>query len=152
MNHDMRIELAIDRDGIWRYRGMEMSRQDIVALFYRRLRRDEAGYWIEAGGRRIPVDVVDTAYVVQAVRYSPSQDAIYLFISDGSVEMLNPLTLRIGNSNVPYCSIKNNAFEARFATPGYYQLAEHIGHDSHRDRYYIRIGGRMYHIPEAGRS
>jgi len=49
MNHSI-SDIHIDKDGLWFYRGMEMTRRDIVRLFYRHLKRDESGgYLIEIG-------------------------------------------------------------------------------------------------------
>jgi len=55
-------DIRIDTEGVWSYKGMEMSRRDIVELFYRSLRRNESGrYFIEIGRQQYPVDVEDTA-------------------------------------------------------------------------------------------
>ncbi len=144
-------EFRIDLEGTWHYRGMEVSRRDIVTLFYRNLWRDASGqYFLGAGERRYQVDVDDTAYVVRAV--SPATtgepEAIYLLLSDDSVEALAPSTLRIGKGNVPYCRVKGAAFDARFTTSGYYQLAKYIQHDPSQDKYYVSFRGEMHYIPE----
>jgi hypothetical protein len=143
-------EFRINKEGTWYYRDMEMSRRDIVTLFYQHLYRDASGgYFIGVGNQRWGVEVEETAYVVRAVRHSAPQDCFYLILSDDSLEELDPLTLRIGKNNVPYCLVRNRGFDARFSTSGYYQLAEHIRHDPVRNQYYVSVKGQAYYIPEA---
>jgi uncharacterized protein len=146
-------DIRIDQDGLWFYKGMEMSRRDIVRLFYRHLRRDEPGrYAIVIGKQRYPVDVEDTAYVVWAVYWIDSNEAmeecIQLLLSDDSIEPLNPDTLRIGKGGIPYCVVKNGGFEARFSRSSYYRLAERIQYDARRGSYFISLKKQCYHITE----
>jgi uncharacterized protein len=150
MRSDIIVDFWIDREGTWYYRGMEISRRDIVTLFYRHLRMDPSGrYFIELGRQRCRVEAEDTAYVVRAVYRDKgeAEDRINLLLSDDSVEELNPETLRIGNNNVPYCRVKNGDFDARFLTSSYYQLAEHIGHDAGLNEYFLCLNGRRHCIP-----
>jgi hypothetical protein len=144
-------DIRIDREGAWFYRGVEMSRREIVALFYRHLQQDAAGcYFIEIGRQRYRIEVEDTAYVVWAVRWVESRDeaeeCAYLLLSDGSTEKLDPATLRIGAGNVPYCKVRNRRFDARYSRSAYYQLAEHVRHDSMQNAYFIALNGRPYYI------
>ena len=152
INSCRKADFRIDSEGTWYYGEMEMTRRDIVALFYRHLLRDTSGqYFLEIGSQRCQVDVEDTAYVVWAVIRAGNGESgsrIYLFLSDDTIEELDPATLRIGKSNVPYCRVKDGGFAARFSTSSYYQLAEHISHDSACDKYYISIGGQFHYIPE----
>jgi hypothetical protein len=150
-----RSDIRIDKDGQWSYRGMEMTRRDIVGLFYRHLKRDESGgYCIEIGPQRCGVEVEDTAYVVWAVHWVEStgtaDEGAWLLLSDDSLEPLDPGTLRIGVDGVPYCRVKNRSFVARFSRSGYYQLAERIQHDSLRDAYFIVLQGTRHYL--AGHS
>jgi hypothetical protein len=145
-------DIQIDRDGVWFYRGMEMSREDIVRFFYRHLKKNNSGrYFIEIGQMHYAVDVEDTAYVVQAVRRvdtgNPAEESIQLYLSDGSIEELDPETLRISEENVPYCKIRDGSFDARFSLSSYHQLAEHIQYDSTCNVYYIHLRGKPYNIP-----
>jgi hypothetical protein len=144
----------IDKNGNWHYRGVEMSRRDIVTLFYRHLLKDDSGRcFIQIGVQRCFVEIEDTAYVVWSICRAGgsggSEQGIGLLLSDDSVEELNPATLRIGAMNVPYCVVKNGSFDARFVTSSYYQLADFISHDPQRDQYYISLKGQNYYIPVA---
>jgi hypothetical protein len=144
-------DLRIDREGLWYYRGAEMTRREIIRLFYRNLTRDESGkYFIKIGTQNYPVDVEDTAYVIWSVRYSgKSKNAgeyIDLLLSDDSTERLDPGTLTIGADNIPYCRVLNGRFEARFSKSANYALAECIRYNSQTDSYYLLLNNSSYYI------
>jgi uncharacterized protein len=149
-------EIRIDIDGLWFYRNMEMSRRDIVQLFYRRLMRDESGrYFIQMKGQSYPVEVEDTAYVVWALFWIDDRESgaecIHLLLSDDSIETLDPETLRIGRNEVPYCRVKNGSFDARFSRSSYNRLAERVRYDPQRGDYFILLRTRRYCIAEDGK-
>ncbi len=128
-----------------------MSRRDIVSLFYRHLLQDNSGrYFIQIGKQRYPVEVEDTAYVVWAISWA--EECVCLLLSDGSIEQLDPGTLRVGKDNVPYCKVKSNGFDARFSRSSYYRLAEHIRHDSLRNSFFILLNGERHYIAEIPRD
>jgi uncharacterized protein len=139
-------DIRIDAIGLWYYRGDEMIRRDIVALFQQHLQQDESGrYFIEIPPQRYPVDVEDTAFVVWAILWGEENEPL-LLLSDETIEELAPSTLRIGKENVLYCRIKNGRFDARFSRSSYYQLAEHIDYDPQRDAHFIIQKGHRYYI------
>jgi hypothetical protein len=142
-------DIRIDSDGVWFYRGMEMVRSEIIALFYQHLRQDDSGgYFIEIGPQRYPVHVEDTAFVVRSLHWAGGRNGMeecaFVLLSDNTLEKLNPETLRIGRNHIPYCRIKNQRFEARFSRASYYRLAEHLQFDSSDNSYFISINGRHY--------
>ena len=143
--------IRIDKDGVWYYRGAEMFRREIVNFFYQNLRRDESGrYLIELPNDRCYLEVEDAPFVVKSVQRSVSKTdsrlAIYLLLSDDTLEPLDPETLRIGKENVLYCTIKNRSFEARFLRASYYQMAEDIEYDEDREDFFVRLNGCRYSI------
>jgi hypothetical protein len=140
-------DIRIDSEGIWFYKDMEMSRRDIVALFYKHLVHDASGgYFIEIGFQRYPLDVEDTAYVVWSAILNDAENSIILVLSDYTAESLVPSTLRIGNECMPYCKVKDGRFDARFSRPAYYSLAERIELDPQRDAYYLQLKGHRYYL------
>jgi hypothetical protein len=147
----MTSDIRIDREGAWYYRGVEMTRRDIVRLFYKNLRQDELGsYFIEIGAQKYPVEAEDTAYVVWALywnhRGSEAEECVRLLLSDDSIEELDAGTLQIPKDNVLYCRVKSNRFDARFSTASYYRLAEHARYSPLTDSYFIWIKGKSYPI------
>ncbi len=144
-------DIRIDSEGAWSYCGEEMLRQDIITLFYRHLQQDAEGrYYIDIGKQRYPVDVEDTAYVVWSLRWvagtEEAEGCACLFLSDGSLEDLDPATLRIGDDHIPYCRIKRGRFDARFSRAAYYILAERLQHDPAGDMFFISFNGRKHYL------
>lgn len=146
-------QIRIDKEGVWYYKGAEMFRKDIVNFFYRNLRKDETGnYLIELENDRCYLEVEDTAFVVRSVRRELSEKdgqwAVYLNLSDGTDDLLDPATVRIGKENVLYCTVKGDRFEARFLRPAYYQLAGDIEYDENRDKYFFPLNGERYYLKD----
>lgn len=142
--------LRIDAEGRWFYRDMEMTRRDIVRLFYQNLIRGASGeYCIKIGPQICPVEVEDAPYVVWSIRYSGKNNTpeyIDLLLSDDRVEKLDPATLWIGRGNIPYCRILNGRFTARFSKSSYYQMAEHFSYDAREEIYCLSLNGRSYYL------
>jgi len=144
-------QIKIDKDGIWYYRGKEIVRKDIIHYFYQHLKRDEYGrYIIELEDDCCYLEVEDTPFVIKAVYGPDSQSSnekyIYVLLSDHSLEKLDLDTLCIGKENVLYCSIKDNAFVARFSRASFYQIANFIEYDAEKDKYLISLNGISYYI------
>ena len=66
---------------------------------------------------------IDKPFLVQSVEIT--QENIILTLNDFSAENLNLKTLYFLN-NIPYCSVKNNEFEARFSRPALFQISKII--------------------------
>ncbi len=140
--------IKIDKNGVWFYNGMEMTRKDIVKLFYDHLKRDESGeYIIELDDDRSVIEVKDVPYVVKAVHKKDKYMEILL--NDSTIEKLDPSTLRVGIENVLYCSVRNGKFEARFSRPAYYQIAEFIEYKNEKNSFYIPLNKRNYYINDS---
>lgn len=136
-------DIRIDAEGTWFYRGTEMTRRDIVQLFYKNLVTDGTGqYFVRLGSQIYPVEVEDTPFVVQDIVASQEEKAFLLKISDGSEERFEPETFRIGDNNVPYCTIRNGHCEARLSKAAYYRLADRLHHDSGRGLFYLELNGK----------
>ena len=144
-------DIRIDKEGNWYFRGAEMVRKDIVSLFYQNLQCDESGrYMIVLPDDWCYLDVEDAPFVVKSiVRRKAEQDreeSIYILLNDETVEELDPETLRTGQENILYCSVRNRRFPARFSRPGYYQLAELIEYDPDQDAFFLAQNNRRYVI------
>ncbi|MGA2333418.1 MAG: DUF1285 domain-containing protein [Syntrophales bacterium] len=144
-------DIRIDRDGVWYYKGNEIFRDEILKYFYQNLKKDVTGrYLIELEGDRCYLEVEDTPFIVRAVYRDTAQavneECIYLLLSDQSIEKLNPDSLWAAKDNVLYCSVKKNAFVARFSRASYYQIAEFIECSNCGDEYFISLNGRRFCI------
>ncbi|MGC9976839.1 MAG: DUF1285 domain-containing protein, partial [Syntrophales bacterium] len=143
--------IRIDKDGVWYYNGNEIFRDEIVRYFYQNLKKDEAGrYLIELDDDCCYLEVEDAPFVVRAVYRctgrTDNEEFINLLLSDYSIEKLNPDSLWAGKDNVLYCSVKENAFVARFSRASYYQLANFIECGDNEDEYFIWLNGKHFPI------
>jgi len=149
--------IRIDKEGVWYYKGNEMFRKDIVKLFYQNLKRDEAGgYYIDLENDLASLEVEDTAYVVIAVSKLGStaegNERISVLLSDETLEDLDSESLRIGDQNILYCTVKADGHKARFLRSSYYQIAEFFDYDDVGDSYFLPLNGSRYYIRARGDS
>jgi hypothetical protein len=129
-------ELRIDKEGRWFHEGVEIVRDDIRNLFSRHLvLSEDGGFSVKIGNDECPVTVEDAPFVVVRVTMEPD-GRLVLLLNDKHMEALDPGTIRIKRSNVPYCRVRNG-LEARFSRAAYYQLAEFIEYDESRGRYLL---------------
>ncbi len=140
-NGSPRYELRIDRDGRWFHEGIEIVREDIRSYFSRYLvRSDDGGYAVRIGRDECPVVVEDVPFIVSRVT-SASDGGLSLLLSDGTSERLDAETIKISESNAPYCGVRNG-LEARFSRAAYYQLAEFIEYNEKTGEYRIVVNGQ----------
>jgi hypothetical protein len=147
--------IRIDREGTWHYKGNEMFRKDIVKLFYQSLKRDESGkYYIELENDLASLEVEDTAYVVTAVYKFGSRDdgneRLSVLLNDETLEELDCGSLRVGDQNILYCTVKPDGHDARFLRSSYYQIAEYFDYDDAGDSYFLPLNGTRYYIKNRG--
>lgn len=143
--------IRIDKEGVWYYKGSEMFRKEIVNFFYQNLKQDASGlYLIELENDRCYLDVEDTAFVVrsvwQAISEKDGKAVFNLLLSDDTIDVLDPATLRVGAGDVLYGCVKNDRFTARFLRAAYYQLTDHIEYDENQDEYFIPLNSERYYI------
>lgn len=154
MNETSIRPIRIDKDGVWYYGEEEIFRKEIIFFFYANLKCDQTGrYLIELNDERCYIDVEDAPFIVKSVNRksleTDDREMIYLSLSDGTVEQLEPHTLRIGKENVLYCDIRKGLFEARFSKAAYYQLADYIEHDKKNDTYFISLNGQFFYVKKS---
>ncbi len=146
--------ILIDKEGHWFHKGMEMVRRDFIRFFYRNMEVDAKGrYIIAMAGDRCYVDVEDTPYVIWGIAFENDDQKgahVSLYLSDDSMEELDPETLSVGDKDVLYCRVRNRAFPARFNRPAYYQLAEYIKED--KEGFFLPVMGRRYPVSPQGKD
>jgi hypothetical protein len=134
--------LTVNPEGEWLHEGQEITHPGILANLMRSLRRDAAGYFIQAGRVRVPVEVADVPFVV--VRVEPQGTALRLTINDETHETLDPPTLRLTAAGIPYCRIKGGQFEARLSRAAAYQLGQLIDYDEATGTAVLKVGGTAH--------
>jgi uncharacterized protein len=133
----------IDRDGVWRHEGQEVTHPGVLQNLYANLRADSGGHYLKVGPARIPVEVADAPFVVTRVEIQPDAPrSLRLHLSDGSDEAIDPADLWLGKSGAPYCPVKGGRFRARFSVPAWLQLAERLEEEPGGDRAVLVLGNR----------
>jgi hypothetical protein len=116
----------IDREGVWRHEGVEVTHPGVLRNLYANLRADGETHYLQVGPRRVPVEVDDAPFVVVRAETRPDQEDVGLQLSDGSHEPLDLGTLVLGRRGIPYCRVKGGGFRARFSVSAWLQLAERV--------------------------
>ncbi|MGH7822170.1 MAG: DUF1285 domain-containing protein, partial [Candidatus Binatia bacterium] len=113
--------IRFGRDGEWYSDGERIANPKIARLFSRSLRKDPAGagYLLQMGDERAPIEVEDTPFVVLQLDGDP-RSGFVLLLNDDTRERLDPETLRVGGDNAFYCRVKDGEYEARLLRPAYY--------------------------------
>jgi hypothetical protein len=145
-----RSAIRVDRDGVWYFEGREIIRKDILSLFYASLHLDEGNYYVEINGERECLEVEDTVFLVQGAELTnDGEEAFLIRLNDGTQEILDLMTFRIAEGNIPYCLVKEGRFPARFLRLPFYQVAQHAQHDEDADEYFLLLNGRKYPLQQA---
>jgi hypothetical protein len=133
--------LRIDVDGDWFDDDVAITHAGILANLRSLLKRDAEGYFIQTRVR-IPVEVGDVPFVV--TRIERRGETLHAFLSDGTEADVDPATLRVGPDDVPYCSVRDGAFEARLSRAAAFQMLALADYDEGTGRGALRLGGREY--------
>ena len=139
-------ELRVDADGEWWDEGIQVTHAGIVANLRSNLKKDVEGYFIQTRVR-IPVKVDDVPWVV--TRLERRGEHLHVFLNDATEETVDPATVRLGRRDVPYCTVKGGAFEARFSRAAAFQLLALADYDEASGRGALRLGGREYPLARA---
>jgi uncharacterized protein len=139
-------DLRIDREGDWYDEGVQVTHPGILANLQSNLRKDDSGYFIQTRVR-IPVRVDDAPWVV--TRLERRGETLHAILNDGAEERIDPATVRLGVGDVPYCTVKAGAFEARFSRAATFQLLALADYDESSGRGALRLGGREYPLARA---
>jgi uncharacterized protein len=139
-------KLRVDPDGDWWDDDVQITHHGVLANLQGNLRRDAAGYFIQTRVR-IPVEVMDAPFVV--TRIERRGDTLHAWLNDGGEQDVDAATLRLGRGDVPYCAVKDGAFEARLSRAAAYQLLALADYDERTGHGTLRLGGREYALARA---
>ncbi|PYN20285.1 MAG: hypothetical protein DMD99_23245 [Candidatus Rokuibacteriota bacterium] len=134
-------KLRVDVNGDWFDDDVEITHAGILANLRSVLRRDAQGYYIQTR-IRIPVEVEDVPFVV--ARIERRGEVLHAILSDGTDADVDPATLRVSHDDVPYCAVRDGAFEARLSRAAAFQLLALADYDEGTGRGTLRVGGREY--------
>jgi uncharacterized protein len=126
------LEIAIQRDGTWLYRGTPIGRMPLVKLFASVLERDEEGvFWMRTPVEKGTVRVEDAPFVAVALDVEGSgREQVLRFRTnmDDTVEAGPDHAIRLGPDAasgvpIPYILVRKR-LEARVLRSVYYDLVE----------------------------
>lgn len=130
------LDMRIDRNGIWHYRGSPIGRQELVRLFATVLRRDEAGdYWLITPAEIGRIEVEDAPFLaVELMRDGVGRDQkLSLRTNVGkivAVDAAHPIRVDVDavtGEPRPY-AVMDGGVEAKIARAVFYELVD-IGHE-----------------------
>ncbi|NSW99706.1 DUF1285 domain-containing protein [bacterium] len=132
--NEIKFRFFVDKDCNWFQDSKPITHKRIYNFNYQNLKRDEQGlFYVEENNSRAYVNFEDKPYIVKSIDIS-EDNRILLNLNDFSCESLNIDTL-IFKENIPYCSVKNGKYEAKFSRPALHQIAKAI--TSKNGSYYI---------------
>ncbi|HEY4636009.1 MAG TPA: DUF1285 domain-containing protein [Rhodospirillales bacterium] len=129
------LDMRIDRNGVWYYRGSPIGRKELVRLFSTVLRRDDAGdYWLITPAEIGRIEVEDAPFLaVELAREGDGHDQnLSLRTNVGkivAVDADHPIRVDVVASTgepAPYV-VMDGGVEARLTRAVYYELVD-IGH------------------------
>jgi hypothetical protein len=141
--------IRVDREGRFIHEGEEVRHEGLKAALFRWLDRlppdDPAArgrrYVLRLDERRFAyLDVDDTPLVARAARVDG--DTIFLSLSDGSEERLDPTTLTVDDDGVLRALVRGGRIEARLATSAVSALGELLS--DAQPQATLTLAGRRY--------
>jgi len=133
-------QIQVSPEGEMSSQGKPMVHPTIIQLIHDSVRLEDGHYVVTIDNQTCELEVADTFHVVSRVEFEGESAVITL--NDGASEALDPATLRMGDNELIYCTVKNGAFPARFLRQAYYQLAERIV--EHGDGFALELGGERW--------
>ena len=142
MSDDFRIK----KNGSWQTPYGEVTHPGVKKYFSSILRKENKEYVLDDGRQQVKVKVEDTPFYVEAIR--EKEGKIFLVINDGTIEELNPETLKIMPDNSFVCLIKGGKIPAKFTLSAYWQIVEHV--TEKEDGFYLKIKDKFYKLEGTG--
>lgn len=144
-----RSGIRIDRDGRFMHEGAEVTHEGLRRALFRwldRLPPPDGRYVLRLDERRFAyLDVDDTPLVARSAR-SDAAGTIWLALSDGAEEPLDPGTLNVDAAGVLRAAARGGRLPARLATSAVAALGERLT-EMPDGRPALRVGGRTVPIP-----
>jgi hypothetical protein len=135
----------LDAHGFWHTAQGKFENKKIIAHFHSSIRRDEKGYYLEQEHAHYREKVYfrheDTALFVFHVQKG---DPIVLVLNTGRQEDIKPKKLYIIGESL-YIRLGNE--RVKFSENALLSMADYL-EDDDEGRYFIRVKGRRYRIPE----
>jgi hypothetical protein len=129
-----RSGIRVDREGRFVHEGAEVTHEGLKRALFRwldRLPPPDGRYVLRLDEQRFAyLDVDDTPLVARAARVAGG--AVYLALSDGSEERLDPATLSVDAAGVLRAWVRGGRLEARLASSAVAAIADLLADDDGR--------------------
>lgn len=142
-------EIRIDQEGRWFHNGEPFLNKQVIEFFNRSVDVTEEGdYVIHYGDFVYPIVVEDTPVFVTGVRYTGfgEFEKVYLTLSTGESEELNPDLLFFRANNCLYTMVRNGLLPARFKRSPSFHILDRL--EESDDIFYLRICGKRIVLKE----
>lgn len=147
-----RSGIRVDREGRFIHEGAEVTHAGLRQALFRwldRLPPPDDRYVLRLDARRFAyLDVDDTPLVARAARIDPA-GTLWLSLSDGAEEALDPQTLTVDGDGVLRAWVRGGRLEARLTTSAVAALGE-LFTETPDGRPALRAAGRTVEIPPRG--
>jgi hypothetical protein len=142
-----RAEIVIDKEGAWFYNGLPIINRRIVQYLCGLLEASpDGGYRLRNDREICPIAVQDAPFAVVSLWVSDGPcRQIIIKLNDETTEPLDLKTLVFSAENIPYCTVKQGRFRARFLRAPYYRLAESVQQDS-EEHFFIELNGERHYL------
>src|SRR3954470_2871470 len=139
-----RSGIRIDRDGEFQHEGEPVRHEGLRQALFRGLDRPPDGrYGLRLDAQRFAyVDVDDTPLVARSARFDGEQ--VWLGLSDGSEEVLDPVTLSVDGLGAMRCRVRGGRLEAPLSSSAAVVVGELIEGDLSRP--ILRLGGQAFPV------
>lgn len=144
-----RSGIRVDREGRFIHEGAEVTHEGLRRALFRwldRLPAPDGRYILRLDeGRFAYLDVDDTPLVARAARIDPA-GTIWLALSDGDEEALDPRTLTVDGAGILRAWVRGGRLEARLATSALAALGDLLT-ETPDGLPALRVAGRTVPIP-----
>ena len=142
--------IRVDREGRFIHEGAEVTHAGLRSALFRWLDRlsppPDARYVLRLDEHRFAyLDVDDTPLVARAARIDPA-GTIWLALSDGAEEALDPDTLTVDGAGILRAWVRGGRLEARLSTSAVAALGELLT-ETRDGRPALRVAGQTVAIP-----
>ena len=150
MEYIGKIEIYVDKEGTWYYKGLEATREDIIRIFMESLVELPNGeFGLKEGEKVFKIEVEDTPFVATGIKVVSKGESIERILvklrwMDEEKE-IDPKSIKVGKDNVLYVNLKDSGRRVRLLRPAYMELANLISEDINKG-YYIEVSGKRYYL------
>ncbi|MGB9668140.1 MAG: hypothetical protein ACPL0D_04345 [Thermosulfidibacteraceae bacterium] len=142
------IDIYVDGEGNWYYRGIPSTREDIIRIFIENLvELPDGSYGIKEGGKVHRIKVEDTPMFATSVDFIKDDKGIKEILVNikylNCCKSIDPKSIVVTRKGA-YVKLRDSGLKAKLSRSAYMQLANIIEEES--GKFYITVSGKRYYI------